>query len=101
MKEESIWKPIETNYMQEVYIPLAIIMLVLLSIVALACFVSYIRFKELTKLGEHGIDRLDKYKRWSRKTSTSQTDKKTDIDIAELENMVKKLIKYELINLMK
>ena len=91
------WHPIDNNIMQEVYIPLAIIMIVLLLIVALVCWVSYIRFKQLTKLGSKGIDKLDKYKRWSKRYNTPDT-KTEDI---ELEKMIKKLIKDELINMIK
>ena len=103
MTDTPIWKPIETNYMQEVYIPLAIIMLMVLLIVAMACLVSYIRFKEITKLGGQGIDRLDKYKRWSRKQCKTQSDNNNDVDIdtEPLEKLIKKLIKGELINMMK
>lgn len=101
MTEAPIWKPIETNYMQEVYIPLAIIMLVLLLIVALVCWLSYIRFKELTKLGSQGIVRLDKYKRWARKQCNTPQSNKNDVDTHSLERLIKKLIKDELINMMK
>lgn len=78
-------------------------MLVLLLIVALACWVSYNRFKELTKLGSQGIDRLDKYKRWIHKRGdTPQSEKNdADIDTDSLEKLIKKLIKDELINMMK
>lgn len=102
MIETPIWKPIQSNNLQEVYIPLAIIMLVLLLIVALACWVSYIRFKEITKLGSHGIDRLDKYERWIHKQgNTSNSDKNNDTDTEALEKLIKKLIKDEIINMMK
>lgn len=86
-----IWKPIETNYLQEVYIPLVIIMIVLLLIVALVCWVSFIRFKELTKLGSQGIDRLDKYQRWLRKQdNVPHSDNKNDADTEALEKLVRK-----------
>lgn len=102
MIELPIWKPIQSNIVQEVYIPLAIIMLLLLMIVVLTCWVSYIRFKEITKLGSHGIDRLDKYKRWIYKQgNTPQSDKNNDTDTEALEKLIKKLIKDELINMMK
>lgn len=101
MIELPIWKPIQSNIVQEVYIPLAIIMTALLLIVVLTCLVSYIRFKELTKLGSQGINRLDKYKRWSRKQVKTQVEKSSEDDTQELEKLVKKLIKDELINMMK
>lgn len=78
-------------------------MLVLLIIVALVCWVCYVRFKEITKLGSQGIDRLDKYKRWACKQGkTCQLPKsQNNVDTDNLEKLIKKLIKDELINMMK
>ena len=76
-------------------------MIVLLLIVALVCWVSFIRFKELTKLGSQGIVRMDKYKRWLRKQDNVPHSDKNDADTEALEKLVRKLIKDELINMMK
>ena len=80
-----------------------IIMLFILLMVLIAAYFAYRRTMEIMKGVSSGVDRLDKYKRWSRKFDKDKIDKVPvkEADTEELEKMVKKLIKDELINMMK
>lgn len=79
-----------------------IIMMFILLMVAIVAWFAYKRTMEIMKGIGTGIVRLDKYKRWSRKLDKpDKTVKETDADTEELEKLIKKLIKDELINMMK
>lgn len=80
-----------------------IIMLFILLMVLIAAYFAYRRTMEIMKGVSKGVDRLDKYKRWSHKFDKDKTDKVpvNEVDTEELEKLVKKLIKDELIHMMK
>lgn len=79
-----------------------IIMMFILLMVLIAAYFAYKRTIEIMKGVSTGVDRLDKYKRWSRKLDKDKPDTTVkEADTEELEKIVKKLIKDELINMMK
>ena len=79
-----------------------IIMVFILLMVFIAVYFAYRRTKEIMKGVSSGVDRLDKYKRWARKLDKDKPDTTIkEADTEELEKLVKKLIKDELINMMK
>lgn len=91
---------IDWNQVLVVTIPVVgAIILVLVAVIA-----CYIRAKYMKDIAQQGMLKLDNYKRWSRKLDKQMGDKAPVQDSKtnkELEKLIKKLIKEELINMMK